>query len=109
VRSHSLPVLRDLKSKEILSWNDSLVQVLLTLMAVNDDTNIAARRDKETLDYVKQYALKVLDAGGMLSASGRRIVLEMDREFINKNISPGGSADLLAVTIMFYLLCDDER
>lgn len=104
VRKYSLPVLRKLKSMKTYSLNDILVQTLLHLMAVNEDTNIAARKDKETLDYVRRYATEVLDAGGMFTLAGMNMVEEMDREFIKENISPGGSADLLAVTIMFDLL-----
>jgi triphosphoribosyl-dephospho-CoA synthase len=78
-------------------------------MAVNEDTNILARHDMETLVYVKEYAARVLDSGGMLTESGREEVYEMDRRFIKENISPGGSADLLAVTVMFYLLSHGEN
>ncbi len=104
VRNCSLPMLVRLKSLKTSHINDVLVQTLLHLMAVNEDTNIAARHDKDTLGYVKKYASEVLAAGGMYTASGIQMLQEMDREFINKNISPGGSADLLAVTIMFDLV-----
>ncbi|ATW28679.1 triphosphoribosyl-dephospho-CoA synthase CitG [Candidatus Formimonas warabiya] len=104
VRTYSLPVLRQLKSRKDYPINDILVQTLLHLMAVNEDTNVAARHDKETLNYVKRYASEALDAGGMFTAEGIDLIHAMDRDFIIKNISPGGTADLLAVTIMFDLL-----
>lgn len=104
VRNYSLPVLVKLKSMKTYPLNDILVQTLLHLMAVNEDTNIAARQDKETLDYVRRYATEVLDVGGMFTATGMKRVEEMDGDFIKRNISSGGSADLLAVTIMFDLL-----
>lgn len=104
VRNFSLPVLVKLKSMKTYPLNDILVQTLLHLMAVNEDTNIAARHDKETLAYVRKYASEVLDIGGMFTPTGMKMVEEMDKEFIKRNISPGGSADLLAVTIMFDLL-----
>lgn len=104
VRSCSLPVLKQLKSMKTYHMNDIYVQTLLHLMTVNEDTNIVARHDMETLEYVRQYARRILDAGGMLSEEGVRMVYEMDRAFIGRNISPGGSADLLAVTIMLGLL-----
>jgi triphosphoribosyl-dephospho-CoA synthase len=107
VRTYALPVLKELKTLNIYSLNDILAQVLLHLMAVNEDTNIVARHDRETLDYVKKYSLSALETGGMLTAPGRRMVTEMDREFIARNISPGGSADLLAVAVMLDLLCKD--
>ncbi|OGO77041.1 MAG: triphosphoribosyl-dephospho-CoA synthase CitG [Clostridiales bacterium GWB2_37_7] len=106
VRSCALPVLKELKAMGKYHMNDIYVQTLLHLVAVNEDTNIAARHDKETLKYVQQYASRVLEAGGMLSARGAQLVFEMDRDFIERNISPGGSADLLAVSIMFDLLSE---
>lgn len=104
VRNYSLPELRKLKSLGTLHQNDILIQTLLHLMAVNEDSNIVARHDLETLEFVHLYAGRVLDSGGVFTQEGMQMVNEMDREFIRKNISPGGSADLLAVTIMFDLL-----
>lgn len=106
VRNCSLPVFKKLKSQRTLHINDILVETLLQLMAVNEDTNIAARHNMEALEYVKQYASRVLESGGMLTPQGVQMIYEMDKEFIRKNISPGGSADLLAVTVMFDLLSE---
>jgi len=33
---------------------------------------------------------------------GKKAILEMDEEFMKLDISPGGSADLVAMTIFFY-------
>lgn len=104
VRTISLPILKKLESEKKHSLNDISVQTLLYLIEVNDDTNILARHDMNTLNYVKKYANEALKAGGILNDAGKEIIFKMDREFILKNISPGGSADLLAVTIMFHLL-----
>lgn len=104
VRNYSLPMLKKLKNMKTLHFNDILVQTLLHLMAVNEDTNIVARNDFETLEWVRKYAHQILISGGMLTNKGMKMVYEMDREFIRRNISPGGSADLLAVTVMFDLL-----
>lgn len=91
-----------------LHFNDILVQTLLYLMTVNEDTNIVARNNLETLEWVRRYANQILISGGMLTKEGMKVVYEMDREFIRRNISPGGSADLLAVTVMFDLLLQDD-
>ena len=107
VRNYALPVFRNLKTLHQYNFNDILVQVLLHLMTVTEDTNVVARHDQDTLNYVKQYSSKALNVGGMFSPVGRSIVYQMDNEFIKRNISPGGAADLLAVTIMFDLICND--
>ena len=73
-------------------------------MSTNEDTNILSRHDMPTLDYVKKYASEAIAAGGMLTQKGKEIVYKMYSDFIQRNISPGGSADLLAVTIMLDLL-----
>ncbi len=104
VRDCSIPIYEKLVSEEKVSLNDALVQTLLGIMEINDDTNILSRHDMDTLDYVKRYSGDTLRKGGMLTPEGRRAVEEMDRDFISRNISPGGSADLLAVTIMLHLL-----
>ncbi len=104
VRTHSLPAFRKLKSTNKYPVNSILVQTLLHLMAVNDDTNIAARKDPDALEYVKEYSSRALKEGGMFTSSGIKMIHAMDRDFIERNISPGGSADLLAVTVMFDLL-----
>ncbi len=106
VRNHSLPFLKQLKSIKKYDLNDMFVQTLLYLVSINEDTNIAARHNKETMAYAQRYARCVLDAGGILTQQGKEMVFEMDRNFIKKNISPGGSADLLAVTIMFDLMSE---
>jgi len=40
----------------------------------------------------------------MRSNLGRNKINEMCDEFTNRNISPGGSADLLAITVFFDLV-----
>ncbi|GAA0179637.1 triphosphoribosyl-dephospho-CoA synthase CitG [Clostridium sediminicola] len=102
VMTKGLPILR--KDIEKGNLNDILVQALLNIMTVSEDTNIVWRHDKYTLNYVKEYSKIVLENGGMFSDKGKRNVIDMDKAFIEKNISPGGSADLLAVTIMLALL-----
>ena len=104
VRLHSLPKFNEMISLDENSMNNVLVQTLIHLMSVNDDTNILSRHDSHTLDYVKKYSQMVLNAGGIYTPEGKAMIYKMDRDFIKRNISPGGSADLLAVTIMFHLL-----
>lgn len=106
VRQISLPVFLELMNKNQGGINDNLVQVLLHLMTVTEDTNVLARHDLDTLQYVKVCALHALESGGILTGEGRQYIQQMDADFIERNISPGGSADLLAVTIMFYFLTE---
>jgi triphosphoribosyl-dephospho-CoA synthase len=107
VRKWSLPLFQQLKAKGHHP-NDVLVQTLLQLMAVNQDTNIVARHGLPMLTYVQKYAAEVLIQGGVFGQFGVQPVREMDEDFTSKNISPGGSADLLAVTVLLDLLVTEK-
>ncbi len=104
VLKYSLSELKYLIEDNEYHINDILVQVLLNLMANTEDSNILGRHDMETLNYVKKTSQNALNLGGYLTDAGQNYVKEMDKDFIENNISPGGSADLLAITIMLYLL-----
>jgi triphosphoribosyl-dephospho-CoA synthase len=103
VRTVSLPEFRRLRKRQV-DLNLALVQTLLQLMARVDDTNVVARRGPEALRYVQCQAQDSLNLGGMFTVRGREKIIAMDFDFIAKNISPGGCADLLAVTLLLDLL-----
>lgn len=97
VRTQALPVYnRTLARYEDV--NLALLQTLLHLMAWNDDTNLVSRGELKGLYHVQQQAQKLLWEGGVLTRGGIQALQEMDDELIARNLSPGGSADLLAVT-----------
>ena len=103
VRTHSPPIYRVVK-KSSLSQNDALVHALLYLIREMEDTNILSRHDRKTAEHAKAYAAKAIACGGMFSEEGRQCVQDMDQDFIEKYISPGGCADMLAVTHFLYSL-----
>ena len=105
VRNISLPLMKSLKG---LGIDDNLIniQVLFMLMASVDDTNVLSRHDLKTMEYVKHTAKEVLDLGGVFTTEGMKKITGLDDIFIEKNISSGGCADLLAVTIM---MCSLEK
>jgi triphosphoribosyl-dephospho-CoA synthase len=76
----------------------ALLQVLLCLMADNVDTNVVSRGGLEGLGLVQRSAHALLRDGGVLHPEGRSRLMELDDLLISHNLSPGGSADLLAVT-----------
>lgn len=90
------------KNKE-LPQNDKLLQTLLYIMKLNEDTNILYRHSKEVLEEVKEKAACVLEAGGLYTSEGINLLNKMNYDFIERRISPGGSADLLAATVFFNL------
>ncbi|XMB86321.1 citrate lyase holo-[acyl-carrier protein] synthase [Mycoplasmatota bacterium WC44] len=70
-----------------------LHKVLFEIMSKCDDTNILYRHDINTLNKVKSDAARILIK---LNISD---IKKLDEEYINKNISPGGAADLLGGVI----------
>lgn len=107
VLENSLPYFEErMRKKE--SLNDALVNCLLILMTSTQDGNVMGRHNDSVLEFVKNQAQKALQYNGISTAVGRKFVNEMNRDFIKKRISPGGSADLLAITIMLYMLESGE-
>lgn len=100
----SLPIFESLIDEKIYNINDILVHTLLHLIEVTEDSNILGRHGMDLLEYTQGQARQALETGGYLSPRGRCFVRVMDQDFIQKNISPGGAADLLAVTTMFFLI-----
>ena len=89
---------------EDLDLNSRLIHTLLGIMQSCDDTNIVHRHDLKTLDFVKKKAIQIINVGGMRTQEGRKKINNLCNEFIEKNISPGGSADLLGVTVFLAMV-----
>lgn len=100
VREVGLPVLRQGIQKG-LSLNDAGCAALLHLLAATDDTNLINRSDRQTQLQVKARIEALLRETPFPS---RDVLEQLDKEFIEKNLSPGGSADLLAMTYFLYFL-----
>lgn len=78
--------------------------ILLESMANLDDTCLLSRGGLEGLEFCKAGAAEVLAAGGAGSVAGRSRLDRLDRELCALRLSPGGSADMLACTLMLDLV-----
>ncbi|MEN4907520.1 triphosphoribosyl-dephospho-CoA synthase CitG [Rahnella bonaserana] len=87
LRRHVLPYWYDENNTERRSLN-----ALLRLMAYNPDTNLVSRGGLNGLYFVQNYARRLLKKGWQ-----KEDLQEMDRQLIARHLSPGGSADLLAI------------
>lgn len=85
-------------------WNLIKLEALFMLMSQVEDSNILARHNPKVLSEVQSLAKDFLRNGGIYRDSSILILKHMDREFIKRNISAGGCADLLAVTIFLAQL-----
>lgn len=84
--------------------NLASLQTLIFLMGKVMDSTIVHRHDIHMLRRVKREAEEFFAAGGVYSKLGRQTAENMEKAYIKDKISPGGSADLLAVTIFLYKL-----
>lgn len=71
----------------------TLHKTLLRIMCDLDDTNVIYRTDLATAEEVKQEARALLDN------FSKAALKNMDRHYTTRNISPGGAADMLSLTI----------
>ena len=76
----------------------------MSLLTVTEDSNILWRTDKQILDKVQKQATKALELGSIFSQSGQDYIEFLERDFIKQRISPGGTADLLSITLAMYLM-----
>ena len=84
-----------------LSLQEAGSAVLLHLIAAHDDTNLIHRGGRENQLRIRQELASLLAQEPFPS---REKLLELDDRFIAENLSPGGSADLLALTYFLHLL-----
>ncbi|MBO7609793.1 MAG: [citrate (pro-3S)-lyase] ligase [Muribaculaceae bacterium] len=78
-------------------------KTLLFIMATLDDTNVIHRVGYERAQKVKAEAKALLDNFSIEKLE------EMNHEFISENISPGGAADMLSLTIFVSSLLQDNN
>ena len=93
-----LPALRE-GSEAGKSLNDAALVALLRLIQAVQDTNILTRSDPQTLQWAQQQAGEVLEQG-----AGPEQMRELDRAFTARNLSPGGCADLLALSLFLFFM-----
>jgi triphosphoribosyl-dephospho-CoA synthase len=93
-----LPALRSARGCG-LSETNSRLSSLLAIMGSLEDTCVLYRGGDEALQATKQGAREVLVSGGPGCDAGDKALRRLGRELFARNISPGGSADLLAATL----------
>lgn len=100
VLSVGLPTLKKGLQKG-LSLNDAGCAALLALLKATVDTNLIHRSNLQQQQAISDKIAGLLEKDPYPT---KEILEELDRQFIEKNLSPGGSADLLALTYFLYFL-----
>ncbi len=84
------------------SLNDAAAMTLLTLISEVDDTNMVHRGGPELAKKSKEQAKHLLST--VTQENFKETLNSLDQQYINDHLSPGGCADLLAVSLMFHFL-----
>ncbi len=101
VTSVGLPALKKWLS-DGYSLNDAACLTLLSILAAVDDTNMIHRGGLETARACKEEAAALLSQ--ITPDNFKEKLTALDASYIRRNLSPGGCADILAVSLMFCFL-----
>lgn len=74
------------------------IGTLMALMEYLPDTNLLWRDGETGLDFVRRSAAAFNHTGGVNAPDWRNRLLALHRAFVERNLSPGGSADLMAAS-----------
>jgi triphosphoribosyl-dephospho-CoA synthase len=99
VYSIAMPALHQARTLAALDPEAHCIQACMALIAAVDDTNLLHRGGLEGLAFAKAQAAAFLAAGGVGRPDWREQARAIHRTFIARNLSPGGCADLLAMTL----------
>jgi triphosphoribosyl-dephospho-CoA synthase len=92
---HVLPALRDAR-RAGAGDRGARLHALFTAMAEADDTNLVHRGGPQGLRDAKSLAREFLADGGGLTADAPMRAARVHAAFVERRLSPGGAADLLA-------------
>lgn len=85
------------------------LHILFKLMENCEDTTLIHRGGLEGLHYVQQQA-RIFNHARMLdNPLYQKKLQQMNQDFIMRRLSPGGSADLLALTLFIIRLCENSQ
>jgi triphosphoribosyl-dephospho-CoA synthase len=80
------------------------VQGFFAILASMEDTNLLHRGGAAGLRYAQEAATRFLEQGGVEQADWRDRAIAVHRAFVVRRLSPGGCADLLAITLFLDAL-----
>ncbi|WP_232629678.1 triphosphoribosyl-dephospho-CoA synthase MdcB [Methylobacterium sp. Leaf118] len=94
-----LPALRRARARRPDDAEAARVETCLALIAHLEDTNLLHRGGPEGYAFARQAAARFLDEGGIARDDWRERAEGLHRAFVARRLSPGGAADLLAMTL----------
>ncbi len=103
VIQYGLPALQEALNSGI-GLNIACLHSLCNIMSRLNDTALLHRHNIEVLREVKRQMRKLIDNGGLLNDTGQEEWQILEKKYNEQGINPGGSADMLAVSLMFHFL-----
>lgn len=102
-RLYGLPALR---RAQALGWeiDAACLYALFHIMTHLEDTNLISRSDLETQQSVRAQLSRLLADPALSPALLLSHAAQMDQAFIRRNISPGGAADMLSISLLAHFL-----
>ena len=101
LRSVALPLLRQYEA-EGQAAEASALNVLLHLILHVSDTNVLYRGGKEALLTLRADCRNILAHGGAFTPKGTALLSELKETCKQRNVSPGGAADLLSAALFLH-------
>lgn len=100
VMTIGLPALRAAKGDK----NQRLLDTLMRIVGHSIDTNLVKRAgNDDVINWAQAQSAKYFELGGSRSAEGMAFLNQLNETFNKRNLSLGGSADLLILTIFLGL------
>ncbi|WP_175812851.1 triphosphoribosyl-dephospho-CoA synthase MdcB [Burkholderia contaminans] len=103
-----LPVLRRAQRDLPGDREAARVDACFALIAALDDTNLLHRGGQAGLDFARATARAFVARGGVRARDWRLRAAAAHRAFVARRLSPGGAADLLAMSVFVDALDVDE-
>ena len=91
----------------MISFVSKSSNIKLKIITATQDSNLAYRGGAEGADFAQKEAQRLTEDGP--ASMDMDQVRNLDEEFIKRNLSPGGSADLLAFSAMLYFLRKEAK
>jgi len=90
---------RNAGAKEGLGESAARIDALVAVIAELDDTCVLSRGGEPALHSMHALARKVLDVGGVAASAGKEQFRLLEQDLLERGVSPGGAADLLAAAL----------
>lgn len=102
----ALPALAEARAQGLDETAARVLTLFVLISTVGDDTCLLRRGGPDGQRFAQEAARRWLTAGGASTPDWRERTLAVHREFCQRRLSPGGSADLLAAALFVEALTD---